>query len=643
MASLLPRRHPVALQTYASPERVNGKNKLRGLVAAGQKIGRSDRDGTLRRLIQPWQYRSFGYYDTLGEIKYAAQFYSRSLSKLRLYAAEEDDSGELEESKDPTAIEMLNRIRDPGGGRSQLLSQYGRLMFLTGETYLLVSRDLDTDEEQWEFLSTDELRIDGSGTYTRQMAPNVGVQSFTAPPDDGYEPLADDEAVAYRIWRRHPRFSALADSTMHGVLDICEELLLLTQVIRARARSRIAGAGLLLVPNNVGPPPPEVSPDEDPLEDPFIADLVEAMTAPISDEGSASSVVPMLVRGEQEALDAVRHLQIVDPTQLYPETGLRMELIRRLGIGLDLPPEILLGLQDSNHWSAWQVDEQTWKAHLQPVAQYLVDDLSSAYFRPSLRDAGVNDWQRFTIAYDPAEVINHPDRTTDAKDLHDRVVIGDEALREAAGFDDDDAPSEEEVARRVGILTRDATLAMTGEVKPPTPPPEPAGTNPDDTADEGDSGAPEVEPGAPVTRQSNTNGREAVTSSLEVAKILGAADLSLRRAREKAGARLLSLARRDPELTKRLRSVRTSQVAYELGSEVCERKLHAPEPRELVAGASELLGEALKAWGIEDESVANFVGEMVERHAARTLYDECPAALPPAFVNHLAELTTSGL
>jgi hypothetical protein len=518
-----------------------------------------------------------------------------------------------------------------------LLSTYGRLMFLTGETYLLVTRDPETDEEAWEFLSTDELRIDASGTYTRQNAPNIGASSFTAPPDDGFEPLADDQAVAYRIWRRHPRYSALADSTMQGVLDICEELLLLTQVIRARARSRIAGSGILLVPNNVGPPPPEVVPDEDPLEDPFVADLVEAMTAPIADEGSASSVVPMLVRGEQEALDAVRHLQLVDPTQLYPETGLRMELIRRLAIGLDLPPEILLGLQDSNHWSAWQVDEQTWKAHLQPIAQYLVDDLSSAYYRPSLRDAGIADWQRYAIAYDPAEVINHPDRTTDAKDLHDRAVIGDEALREAAGFDDDDAPSEEEVARRVGILVRDATLAMTGEVAPPPAPPAlPGDTSADDPADEGATGAPEVEPGPPATGNGNGS-RSTVTASTEVAKVLGAADLSLRRAREKAGARLLTLSRRDPELARKLRTVRTGQVAHALGPEAVAS--FRVEPRELVAGASELLAEALLSWGIDDPGIARFVGEMVERHAARTLFEENPPAFPPAFVNHLGELT----
>jgi hypothetical protein len=52
---------------------------------------------------------------------------------------------------------------------------------------------------------------------------------------------------------------------------------------------------------------------------------------------------------------------LLDPTQLYPETGLRREAVERLAIGLDMPPEVLLGLGDSNHWSAWQVDEQTWK------------------------------------------------------------------------------------------------------------------------------------------------------------------------------------------------------------------------------------------------------------------------------------------
>ncbi len=593
-----------------SPEHVQGdRNKLRSLTAAGERLNRLEGERT-RRVTQNWQQRAFLYYDTLGEIKYAAQFYSRALSKLRLFAAEVDESGEVIESENPQAVEQLERIQDPGGGRSGLLSAYGRLMFLTGESILFVTVDHDTEEEQWEFLSTDEIKIDDGDPprYRRIRAPTVEQENYTDASDDDYAPVGD-EAIGYRIWRRHPRYSYLADATMLGVLDICEELVLLTQTIKARARSRLAGSGILLVPDSVGPAPPVANAnDEDPMQDPFLVELTEAMTAPIADEGSASAVVPMVIRGQVEGLDAVRHLQVVDPMQLYPETGLRMELIQRLGIGLDLPPEILMGMADSNHWTAWQVDEQTWKAHLQPVAQYLVDDLSSAFFRPTLKQQGLADWQRFTIAYDPADVINHPDQTTNAKDAHDRLVISDAAYREAAGFTDEDAPDEAEL-----------------EARKPAPPAEldPAAVDGDSNG-AGPTGSSVVEKKAPEDRQ------------LNAAAVMGALAFVLRRGREKAGARLLGLAKKDKGLEKTLRAVRTTQVAYAIGTETA-KALNAPEARELVAGCGDLLGEVLD---LEDEA-ARFLSEQIERHAARTLYEERPAPLPPSLANYVLELQTT--
>jgi hypothetical protein len=629
MRLLRERREPTG---FSSPARLNGdRNKL---TAAGQKLTQSvRRQPDLSRAR--WQEQAFYYYDVLGEIKYAAQFYSRALAKLRLFAAEFDDQGEVVETANEQAIEQLARVQDQGGGRSTLLATYGRLMFLVGESLLFVSKDEETDEEQWEFLSTDELRRQGD-TYMRFRRPSLP-EEYKAASDDDFEPVADDEAVAYRIWRRHPRYSSLPDSTMQGVLELCEEIMLLTRAVRGRARSRLAGAGILAIPDSLTQRPLDSNAsDEDPDEDPFLAELTEHMTAPIAEEGSASAVVPLVIRGPAEDLAAITHLQVIDPMQMYPETGLRMELIKRLAIGLDLPPEILLGLQDSNHWSAWQIDEQTWKAHLQPIAQYLVDDLTAAFFRPQLKQLGVSDWQRYTIAYDAAEVINHPDRTKDAKDLHDRAVLSDEALRETAGFDDDDAPSEEEVNRRIGILVRDSSLALYGipSVRSGGIEPEPGdivsgnGTGP--TSAETVKGPPAG--GSDVPQE------ESVQAAAR-ARLLGAADLTMRRARERAGQRLLSLAKRDPEVRKLITGP-TTCVASTLGAEVCAQ-LGAPEAVELVAGAAELFAEAVRELiPALDVETAHALGVQIERHAAKTLWEAKPAPIPASFAHYVLEVTS---
>src|SRR5262249_26861789 len=153
----------------------------------------------------------------------------------------------------------------------------------------------------------------------------------------------------------------------------------------ARARSRLAGTGILAISEDFSHAPLEAQPDEDIDIDPFLADLRDAMLAPISNEGAASQIVPIVVRGPTDAINnGLKHLQIVDPTQLYPETGLRYECIKRIALGLDMPPEILLGLTDANHWTGWIIDDQTWKAHGQPAANQLVGDLTTSYFLPQL-------------------------------------------------------------------------------------------------------------------------------------------------------------------------------------------------------------------------------------------------------------------
>lgn len=643
------RRSRPAVQIL-SPLRV--RSDKNSLAASGQKVRRDQAD-TMRRLLQPWQARSFAYYDIVPEIKYAAQFYSRALSMLRLYAAkrdEGDDVVELEEPEDP-AVQALERIQDPGGGRSNLLANYGRLIFLIGEAMLFVSRDEENDGvEQWEMLSPDELRASSAG-YLRYKAPSLQAEVYEIAPDEAFEPVDDDEAVAYRLWRRHPRYSMLADSTMQGVLDVAEELVLLTQSVRARARSRLAGAGILLVNGKISTPPSDSEAnDEDPEDDPFIADLTEAMTKPIVDEGAASAVVPLVVRTDLDELDqAMKHLQLVDPTQLYPETGLRNEAIRRLAIGLDMPPEILLGTGDVNHWGVWGIDEHAWKAHLQPVAQQLVDDLTSAYFQPYLREAGLEDWQEYVVAYDATKVINHPDRSKDAKDLYDRRALSKGSLREAAGFDEDDAPTDEEWNEAVGIAVRDASLAVygiptvrgDGGLEPAAGEIERGqeGT----TVDAGGSSA-EVDkapPDKPTERPGSQNGNGdgpsgVATASILAGRVMGASEIALLRTRELAGSRLRNLAKRDSETLALIDGVASRDVPHVLGRERC-RHLGAPDERSLVAGAEGLFAEALAAWLIPP-ATAGRLASLLAEHAARHLYDERPPPLPTTFENYVSAL-----
>ena len=644
MAGVRRRPHSGQLQIInPSDDRYGQANAL---TASAYKIrrGQSAAAGALGDInVKQASSRAFYYYDTVGEVKYASQFYARMLAPLELYAAEMKEntrSGKIEivRTENPQAIAALERVQDPGGGRQGLQSAYGRLMFLTGEALLFVSQKEGEEREQWEMLSTDELRVSADGkSYSRLREPSSAEELYQEPGDDDYVPINAKTAVAYRLWKAHPRHSGLPDAPLASALDIAEELLGLTQAIRARIKSRLAGNGLLLIPEEVSPKPPAPEGDEDPKADPFMEDLIRHITASIVDEGSASAVAPIIIRGPAEFLEKIRHLQLVDPTQLYPEVGLRNEARERLAVALDMPVEALLGYRDSNHWSAWLVDEQGWKSHGQPIADQFVGDLSSAYFRPELEKEGVPDWEKYLIWYDPAGVVNHPNKSQDAKDVHRAGALSDEALRDATGFDEDDAPSEEEKKQWLATYARDPVLAVTGEPSQRDVSANTAGGPQIEAPPAASETVAKEPPPAPPEGTASMNGHGG-DAAARFARLAGAADLALLRCREVAGNRLRSYAKRNPEYLRLIEGVRTGQVAYVLGPDRV-KELGAPPAAELVAGTRELIDDALRMFRIEDETVLARVAESIEAHAARTLFEERWSQMPSSFTNYLQGLS----
>jgi hypothetical protein len=619
--------------TAAAPARRAAFTASSVRIEPGKQPPDIDAAASQRLLLQGWQWESFRYYNTIGEVNFCAQFYARALQNLRLYVGVKDDNGEIEEVDDnPAAYEILDDVQDPGGGRAGMLSAYGQLRWLIGEGYMLVTPSDDPSEprNQWEFVSPSELRVWEGPGLIRQESPGLPQrQIYYVEDPNEWDPADPKQGIVYRYWRRHPQFSAQADAPMRGCLLICDELERLTAAVRARAVSRIAGAGILLVPDEISPPPPEALGDEAPLEDIFLRELVAGALNPIQDPGTASAVFPVLVRGAAEYLKEMRLLQIHDPNQTYPEEGLRSEAIRRLALSLDMPPEILLGTSDVNHWNAWQIDEQTWKAHLQPVARAFCEDLTSSYFRPAARDAGVANWQQLVVWYDAAEVVNHPDKSKDAKDLYDRRAIGKEALREANGFDDDDAPGPDELNEMIGVEIHDGSLALYGI------PSVRANIEPEPGEIEGAQGTVQgptgplqgadvektpPEPAAPPEDN-------ALTSA---ARIDLAAEFAIERCRELAGSRLIARLRRSevgrdcPECLEAMRKVPHGMVASAL-AEIAQHRVITglPPAAELVQGGAEMFTARLVAWGV-DSRRASRLADTVEAHAARTLFSQDP-------------------
>jgi len=116
----------------------------------------------------PWQQRALAQMDLVPELNYASRFYARMLKQLLIFPALLDEQGQIQKIESGPPVDLLDRIQDPGGGRSQILGNYGRLMFITGEGCLF-GRDLGTDLERWSFLWKGELEIELDGAEVQKI------------------------------------------------------------------------------------------------------------------------------------------------------------------------------------------------------------------------------------------------------------------------------------------------------------------------------------------------------------------------------------------------------------------------------------------------------------------------------------------
>jgi hypothetical protein len=179
------------------------------------------------------------------------------------------------------------------------------------------------------------------------------------------------------------------------------------------------------------------------VDDPFTEALIEAMLTPIADRSNASALVPLVLTVPDETTEKFKYLTFSAPLDAEAR-NMREEAIRRLALGQDAPPEVLLGTGHMNHWGAWLVEEATITTHVEPRLALICDALTSQFLRPVLIAKGMQPEQaeQYVIWYDVDHLIIRPNRTADAKDLHDSGSISDKAYRDAAGFSDDDAPQE---------------------------------------------------------------------------------------------------------------------------------------------------------------------------------------------------------
>lgn len=408
------------------------------LSGMGTKAGRAAKNnkGTA------WYTQGWYFYDTIGEFRFAVNWVGNILSRAKLYVARQT-ADKTWEPVTGIAQELLDRLVEGAGGQSEMLQRFGVLLSVPGDSYLLGWTEQNRD--MWAVASPSEVSFTPGGT--RSPAGTWKLNEANLP----------SSATGVRIWRQHPNDRRLADSPTRAALPILSQIDQLTKHVSAEVDSRLAGAGILFVPDEMRFPSDE---EGNASIDSFVEMLGEAMQAPIADRSSASAVVPLVLQAPGDLLDKIKHMTFWSPLDEH-SMELRTEAIRRLALSMDMPPEVLTGIGDVNHWQAWAIDESAIKVHAMPPLQLIVSSLTVGYLWPNLEAANIADPMSYAILADTSQMRTRPNRSREALELSDRHKISDKALLREVGFEIDDAMDEEGL--RKSLLIKVASGSATPE------------------------------------------------------------------------------------------------------------------------------------------------------------------------------------
>lgn len=393
----------------------------KAIVASAKRLAKNPDPTRVARSGSGWQNAAWHFYNTVGEYAYAVNWVGNLLSRAKLYATEDTGDGPRRLPPEHPASKLVDALFYDEQGRSTALQQIGVHYTVAGEAVIVGYEDSE-GLEQWEVIAPQRLTEDGA---TRKI--------------DGV--ALEGDSFAIRIWRPHPVERQIATSPSRAALPILSEIERLTMHVAAQVDSRLASAGILFLPDKMTF---AVRGENGEMltgsSDAFVDVLQDVMGRTIANREDASALVPIVVTADGEVIDKVSHLQFWSELDNHA-IELRTEAIRRLALSMDMPPEILTGQGDSNHWSSWSIDESSIKSHTEPLLNRVADDLATGYLRPALIAGGEGDMpmtpedaRSFGIGVDTAEMRLRPNRSAEAMELWDRGVLTAAALLEETGF-----------------------------------------------------------------------------------------------------------------------------------------------------------------------------------------------------------------
>ena len=376
-----------------------------------------------------WQKLAWNFYDTVGEYRYACDWVGSMLSQATLHATQTVDN-KIVPVSDGLAYTYVDQLFGDNDGKTDMLRNIGIHLTVAGECYI-VGADKRDKTQEWMVVAATELSFRNDKWYVdREEIESVG------------------DPLILRLWRPHPQKRLEATSPSRSVLAILDEISKLTAHVSAQVDSRLAGAGILAMPAEMQFPPAPTTGTPvdgattvavDSVASGFMQTLQAAMSTAIENREDASALVPIVITAPGDQIGNIRHLTFWSELDAHA-IDLRKEAIRRLALGMDMPPEVLEGVSDTNHWAAWQADESAIKAHTEPLLKIITHSLAEGYLRPLLDgDIPPEQLRLYSIGADTSRMRLRPNRSKEALELYDRGELDGAALRRETGFDEADA------------------------------------------------------------------------------------------------------------------------------------------------------------------------------------------------------------
>ncbi|MDN5918679.1 MAG: NUDIX domain-containing protein [Pseudonocardia sp.] len=386
--------------------------RRRPLTAAGMRVNLTSPQLVHTRRHE-WQTAAWDYRDEVPELRFAGDFVTSALGRLRVFPAENRPRGQqpvplahdaipAEVTAAPAVTEATRQAAAAAVARldldrhgSNLLSRMGENLEFAGECFLL--GEPGDEGEQWTIRSVSEVQITQGGA--RLIEPGQGPVATRE--------LRPEECELLRLWNPHPRYYDWPDAATASLLGTLEGMVLLARRGRAHDRSRISSGKALFIPDELSLSRAGDAEDVDEDGDPFLAGLTEAMLAPIRDESDPSAVVPILIRGPGMLGDTPT-ANVIGTVDLHGEDPKDLDdryenLVQRFARGINLPPEIVKGIGDTNHWC---VDEQTEVLTAQGWMTQERLNIGDTVLTLN-HDTGLSEWQPVRDIY-RADVVDEP-------------------------------------------------------------------------------------------------------------------------------------------------------------------------------------------------------------------------------------------